>query len=140
MLWQVAAPYERMAIKRACDKTFICFFTSSFLSLSSCQFHSLFLSPEIIRDQTQQCPSPCKRIADQQNFHLMMDLRKNHDPRKRACRFSAETIQSEKYSALPHTCPLQKKKSKTSLKETQVIRIGLNMLRVFSITTTPNSH
>ena len=78
----MAAPYERMAIKRACDKTFICFFTSSFLSLSSCQFHSLFLSPEIIRNQTQQCPSPCKRIADQQNFHLMMDLRKNHDPRK----------------------------------------------------------
>ena len=90
----LAAPYERMAIKRACDKTFICFFTSSFLSLSSCQFHSLFLSPEIIRNQTQQCPSPCKRIADQQNFHLMMDLRKNHDPRKSYKEQSSKRIPS----------------------------------------------
>ena len=56
--------------------------------------------------------------------------------RTRACRFSVAMILSERYSALPRICPLQRKKSKTSMREIRTMRPVPNISRVFSTTIT----
>ena len=50
---------------------------------------------------------------------------------------SGDTNNNGEYSALPRICPLQRKKSKTSMREIRTMRPVPNISRVSSITTTP---